>query len=254
MRSLVKVEGVWKSYQQRMRIGIKEFLVGKKRKAPNRFTRQWALQDVSFNVRKGEAFGIVGNNGTGKSTLLSLILGTILPDKGEIGIHGRVASLLELGAGFHAELTGRENIYLYSSILGMTIEEIKERLPKVIEFSELGDAVDSPLRTYSSGMITRLGFATIIHAPADILLIDEVLAVGDAAFQKKCKTVLREFKNKNGSLVIVSHDLDELKEVCDEGLWLNLGVVSAKGSIERVIESYQASVARNTGSGEASYH
>ena len=254
MTNVVKVEGVWKTYQHRIRIGIKEFLVGKKKKAPSRFTRQWALKDVSFTVRKGEAFGIVGNNGTGKSTLLSLILGTILPDKGEIRAHGRVASLLELGAGFHPELTGRENIYLYGSILGMTIGEIKERLPKVIEFSELGDAVDSPLRTYSSGMITRLGFATIIHAPADILLIDEVLAVGDAAFQKKCKTVLRDFKLNNGSLIIVSHDLGELKEVCDEGLWLNQGVVSVKGSIEHVIESYQASVGQNSGSREASYH
>lgn len=228
-----------------MRIGIKEFLVGRKIKSPSRFTRQWALQDVGFTVKRGQAFGIIGNNGTGKSTTLSLILGTILPDKGSIRVFGRVASLLELGAGFHPELTGRENIYLYGSILGMTIREIRERLAKILDFSELGDAVDNPLRTYSSGMVTRLGFATIIHAPADILLIDEVLAVGDASFQKKCKTFLRQFKSRNGSLIIVSHDMQELREVCDEGICLNQGVVSSKGNIEAVIDDYRSRIGQN---------
>jgi lipopolysaccharide transport system ATP-binding protein len=242
---MVEVDGIWKTYRHRVGIGIKELLVGKKKTAPSRFTRPWALQNVSFNVKGGEAFAIIGNNGTGKSTTLSLILGTILPDKGTIRLSGRVASLLELGAGFHPELTGKENIYLYGSILGMTIRQIRKQLPRIIEFSELGDAVDTPLRTYSSGMITRLGFATIIHAPADILLIDEVLAVGDASFQKKCRGFLQDFKNRNGSLIIVSHDMDELRQICDEGVCLNRGIVSAVGSIDEVIDHYRSRAAQN---------
>jgi len=241
---VVQAEQVWKSYRRNVRMGIKELLISKRPTAAGRFARQWALQDVSFSVGRGQSFGIIGHNGTGKSTLLGLLLGTLIPDKGRINITGRVASLLELGAGFHPELSGRENVFLYGAILGMTLKEIKHVFQQIAEFSELGEAIESPLRTYSSGMITRLGFSTIIHAPADVLLIDEVLGVGDARFQEKCKAYLVDFRKRNGTLVIVSHDMGALEEMCDEGICLNCGSVSSRGAMTDVIHYYQGPVHR----------
>jgi lipopolysaccharide transport system ATP-binding protein len=238
----VEVEHLWKSYLGGARLGIKELLIARRSTLPDRFARQWALQDVSFSVSRGQSFGIVGHNGTGKSTLLSLLLGTLTPDKGRAQVSGRVASLLELGAGFHPELSGRENIFLYGVILGMTRREIRSVFQQVTEFSELGDAIEAPLRTYSSGMITRLGFSTIIHAPADVLLIDEVLAVGDARFQEKCRTYLKNFRRHNGTLVIVSHDMPALAEMCDEGVCLNIGKVVHQGNMMDVISYYEGLV------------
>ena len=239
MKSIVVCKDLWKSYHQRPRIGFKELLVKRRAVRQNRFSREWALRDVTFSVERGKAFGIIGHNGTGKSTLLGLLLGTLVPDKGRISITGRVASLLELGAGFHPELSGRDNVFLYGSILGMTLKEIRRVFQQIVEFSELGDAIEIPLRTYSSGMITRLGFSTIIHAPADVLLIDEVLGVGDARFQEKCKDYLIDFRKRNGTLVIVSHDMAALEEMCDEGVCLNLGSVACMGPMNEVIQHYQ---------------
>jgi len=238
MSAIVQCSDVWKRYGKPAR-GIKELLVGRRKVVESRYAREWALQDVSFEIERGSAFGIVGHNGTGKSTLLSLLLGTILPDKGDISVNGRVASLLELGAGFHPDLTGRENIFLYGSILGMSLAEIRAALNSIIDFSELEGAVDNPIRTYSNGMIARLGFSTIIHAPVDILLIDEVLAVGDSRFKEKCRRYLHEFKARQGTLVIVSHEMETLADMCDSGMCMNMGQVVVKGEIHKVLAQYQ---------------
>jgi len=238
MNHIVTCENLWKSYQSYRRVGLKNLLVGVEARRDARFSREWALHDVSFQVAKGQAFGVVGHNGSGKSTLLSVLLGTMAVDRGRVEVSGRVASLLELGAGFHPDLTGRENIFLFASILGMTLREIRERVDAIAEFSELESAIETPLRTYSAGMIVRLGFSIIVQAPADVLLIDEVLAVGDARFQEKCRSRLHEFKKNNGTLIIVSHNMKELAEVCDEGICLDLGRVVDAGRIDRVIASY----------------
>ncbi len=237
MNSVVRCAGVWKRYGRQVR-GIKELLVGRRKAVDSRYSREWALQDISFEVERGSAFGIVGHNGTGKSTLLSLLLGTIQPDRGNIKVDGRVASLLELGAGFHPELTGRENIFLYGSILGMSLAEIRKHLDEIIDFSELDGAIDNPIRTYSSGMIARLGFSTIIHTPVDILLIDEVLAVGDSRFKEKCRQYLHNFKMGKGALVIVSHDIETLAGMCDSGICMNMGRVLVNGSMSDVLSEY----------------
>jgi len=235
--NIVSCQAVWKKYGKQAR-GIKDLLVGRHRTADTRYSREWALQDISFDVLEGASFGIVGHNGTGKSTLLSLLLGTIKPDKGDIQIKGKVASLLELGAGFHPELTGRENIFLYGSILGMRLSEIRQKLRSIIEFSELEQAIDNPIRTYSNGMIARLGFSTIIHTTVDLLLIDEVLAVGDSRFKEKCKQYLLDFKARNGTLIIVSHELETLEEMCDSGMCLDIGKVVHKGNMKDVLDEY----------------
>ena len=244
MSEVVTCENVWKSYHLRKPLGVKALMVGRKTPAETRFSREWALHDISFGVAKGQAFGVVGHNGSGKTTLLSVLLGTVGVDRGRVAVRGRVASLLELGAGFHTDLTGRENAILLGSILGMRLEEIRRRFDAIVEFSELGDAMDNPLRTYSAGMMVRLGFSVIIHSPADVFLIDEVLAVGDARFQEKCRHYLREFKRRNGTLVIVSHNFPELLGICDDAMCLELGRIADRGPVEGVISRY---VARATG-------
>jgi lipopolysaccharide transport system ATP-binding protein len=229
---------VWKSYSSR-RVGLKTLLLRPQAARTSRYARRWALQGVSFTVGRGQGFGVLGANGMGKTTLLSVLLGIVQPDRGTVSIDGRVASLIELGAGFHPELSGRDNLFLYGSILGMRRREVEERYGTIVEFSELGDAVEEPLRTYSAGMITRLGFSLIAHAPADVFLIDEVLSVGDARFQEKCRRHLQEFRRRNGTLVIVSHDMEALAEVCDEGIRLEMGEVTDAGPVREVIERYQ---------------
>jgi lipopolysaccharide transport system ATP-binding protein len=231
---------VWKSYSSK-RVGLKTLLLRPQAARTSRYARRWALQGVSFKVSRGQGFGVLGANGMGKTTLLSILLGIVQPDRGSVAIEGRVASLIELGAGFHPELSGRDNVFLYGSILGMRLHEVEERYRAIVEFSELGDALEEPLRTYSAGMITRLGFSLIAHAPADVFLIDEVLAVGDARFQEKCRRHLSEFKKRNGTLVIVSHDMDALAEVCDEGIRLDLGQAGDAGPMGEIIARYTAS-------------
>lgn len=239
---MICCRGISKAYAAQRAMGLKEMLVGKhRRNHGGRFSREWALRDVTFSVNAGSAFGVIGANGSGKSTLLSVLLGTLRPDTGTVRIFGRTASLLSLGAGFHPELTGRENVFLYGSILGMRIREIRARFEEIVEFSELRDAIDNPVRTYSSGMITRLGFSTITHVDAEVLLVDEVLAVGDLDFQAKCRRYLEEFKGR-GTLVIVSHALESLPGFCDDGLWLDQGTVAHRGAIKEVIARYRESV------------
>lgn len=243
MTVLIRCSGVWKKYR-RAACGIKELIVAPRRRSDSRYSREWALRDVSLAISRGSAFGVVGHNGTGKSTLLSLLLGTLRPDLGEIAVSGRVASLLELGAGFHPELSGRENVFLYGAILGMRMAETREKLSSILAFSELGNAIDDPIRTYSSGMVARLGFSTIIHTQADILLIDEALAVGDLAFQEKCRSFLKEFRARNGTLVIASHDMGVVEATCDEGVCLTMGAVVERGPIAKVVAHYNRSQGR----------
>jgi lipopolysaccharide transport system ATP-binding protein len=243
MTHAVICEGVWKTYQRYRPVGVKTLLLGAGPPADTGFAREWALAEVSFQVPRGRSFGVIGANGSGKTSLLSILLGTVQEDRGRAGLNGHVASLLELGAGFHGDLTGRENVFLYGSILGMRLAEIRRRFENIAEFSELAGAIEQPLRTYSAGMIARLGFSTIIHSAADILLIDEVLAVGDARFQIKCHQALREFRARDGTLVIVSHNMKEVSEVCDEGICLDLGRVVDSGPMPVVAARYQERMA-----------
>jgi lipopolysaccharide transport system ATP-binding protein len=242
----IELNSVWKTYHKHSRLGIKELLVGKQMgTGEERFARGWALQDISFKVDAGRSLGIVGHNGTGKSTLLSMILGTIKEDRGEIRRKGNIGGMLELGSGFHPDLTGRENIYLNGSILGLRIAEIRQKFDSIVAFSELRSAIDLPLRTYSSGMSARLAFSVLAHAHRDVLLIDEVLAVGDASFQAKCSTYLSDYTSQGGTLIVVSHNLDALQELCVDGIWLHEGKLIEQGSIEATSEAYRKFVARS---------
>ncbi|RLA00807.1 MAG: ABC transporter ATP-binding protein [Gammaproteobacteria bacterium] len=197
----------------------------------------WALKEVSFTLSKGETVGIIGRNGSGKSTLLQMIAGTLTETTGVIEQHGRVAALLELGAGFNPEFTGRENIILNAAIYGLSTAEIEARLEQIITFAELGDFIDQPVAHYSSGMFVRLAFSVITHVDADLLIIDEALAVGDAAFSQKCMRFLEAFK-KHGAILFVSHDAGTVTQLCDKALWLDKGEVQVMGEAKAVSEAY----------------
>lgn len=204
----------------------------------NRFEDRWVLKGISFDVKKGEAIGLIGHNGCGKSTTLKLLTKIIYPDDGTIEMKGRVSSLIELGAGFHPDMSGRENIYTNAAIFGLTKKEIEERLDDIIAFSELEEFIDNPVRTYSSGMYMRLAFSVAINVDADILLIDEILAVGDANFQAKCFNRLREIKAAGTTIVIVSHSLGQIEQICDRSLWIQDGLIKAEGKPRDVHPEY----------------
>lgn len=204
----------------------------------NHYEERWVLNGISFNVKKGEAIGLVGHNGCGKSTTLKLLTRIIYPDQGSIEIKGRVSSLLELGAGFHPDMSGRENIYINASIFGLTKQEIDERIQSIIDFSELEEFLDNPVRTYSSGMYMRLAFSVAINVNADVLLIDEILAVGDVNFQTKCFERLREIKSNGTTIVIVSHGLSDIEKICDRSIWIDKGLIKQDGIPKYVHESY----------------
>ena len=197
-----------------------------------------ANRDVSFDLYEGETLGIIGVNGAGKSTILKIIAGVITPTSGEVVRHGRVTALLELGTGFNSQLTGRQNIYLNGTLIGMTHKECQEKEQEIIEFSELGDYIDEPIMTYSSGMSMRLAFSIAIFSRPQILIVDEALSVGDAHFGAKCTRALKERKKENMSIIYVSHDLNSLKLLCDRAILLNAGEVAKEGSPEDVINSY----------------
>jgi lipopolysaccharide transport system ATP-binding protein len=197
----------------------------------------WALHDISFELKKGETFGIIGRNGSGKSTLLQIICGTLSPTQGEVEINGRIAALLELGAGFNPEYSGRENIYMNGQLLGLSKQEIDERIDDIIAFADIGDFIEQPVKTYSSGMYVRVAFAVIAHVNADILVIDEALAVGDAFFTQKCMRFLREFMDR-GTILFVSHDTAAVKNLCSDAIWLEKGVSQMVGSAKEVSERY----------------
>ena len=197
----------------------------------------WALRDVSFDVRRRECVGIIGRNGAGKSTLLQIITGTLQPTGGTVERRGRVAALLELGSGFNPEFTGRENVYMNASILGLTKEEIDARYQAILDFAEIGEFIDQPVKTYSSGMMVRLAFAVVAHVDADILVVDEALAVGDAFFQQKCMRFIRKFKEEH-TILFVSHDTGAVVNLCDRGVLLEGGQVKMIGSPKEVSEQY----------------
>ena len=196
------------------------------------------LSNINLDIHKGETVALVGVNGSGKSTLLKLMTKIIYPTVGKISINGKLTSLLELGAGFHPDFTGRENIYFNASIFGLTASEIDARVSDIIEFSELGEFIDSPVRTYSSGMYMRLAFSVAINVDAEILLIDEILAVGDQHFQDKCFEKLTELKNSGKTIVIVSHSLDAIKQLCNRAIWIYEGKLRMDGSTDKVVEEY----------------
>ena len=203
-----------------------------------------ALQNVSLQIHKGEIFGIVGNNGAGKSTLLKVISRVLIPTQGRVWIKGKVSPMLELGAGFHPELTGRENVFLNATILGHSHREIEERMDEIIEFSELGAFIESPIRTYSSGMHARLGFAAATAWEPDILILDEVLSVGDESFRRKCEMRMKSFRNGKTTSIIVSHSMDTIQSLCERVAWLDHGTVRAVGPASEVIAEYRQAQGR----------
>ena len=204
----------------------------------NRYENRQVLNGISFEVKKGEAVGLIGHNGCGKSTTLKLLTKIIYPTSGTVEMRGRVSSLIELGAGFHPDMSGRENIYTNAAIFGLSKREIEERLDTIIEFSELQAFIDNPVRTYSSGMYMRLAFAVAINVNADILLIDEILAVGDANFQAKCFDKLKEIKERGTTIIIVSHALGQIEQICERAIWIHDGLIRAEGPVRDVDLEY----------------
>lgn len=206
--------------------------------------RIWALKQVSFNVQRGEALGVVGANGSGKTTLIKLLARITSPDGGDIAITGRLMSLVEVGAGFHPELSGRDNVFLNAAIFGVSVSEVQKRFDRILEFSGLGDFIDAPVKTYSSGMFVRLGFAVASQLDADILLLDEVLAVGDLAFQARCMDRIEEIRRSGRTILLVSHDLAAVERLCDRVLLLTSGEMAGEGSPRDMIEKYQISATK----------
>ena len=233
----IKIENVTKSFKiyYDKAHTLKEHLIFWRKSTTEVFT---ALKNINLEINKGETVGLVGVNGSGKSTLLKLMSKIIYPNKGKVTTYGKLTSLLELGAGFHQDFTGRENIYFNASIFGLTKKEIDKRIDEIIEFSELKDFIDNPVRTYSSGMYMRLAFSIAINVDAEILLIDEILAVGDQHFQEKCFAKLEELKNSDKTIVIVSHDLSHIESLCNRAVWIDEGVIALDGKPKEVIKEY----------------
>jgi lipopolysaccharide transport system ATP-binding protein len=202
----------------------------------------WALEDVSFEVPTGSTFGLIGSNGSGKSTLLKCLAKIYFPDQGKISANGRLAALLEVGTGFHSELSGRENIFLNGSILGMSRKQVKSKLEEIIEFSGVEEFIDQPVKNYSSGMYVRLGFAIAINVDPDILVVDEVLAVGDAEFQEKCRQKFRDLQRAGKTVILVSHSMPAVQEMCDHAAWINKGHLEMVGSADATIAAYLESL------------
>jgi lipopolysaccharide transport system ATP-binding protein len=227
---------------------LKEVLLrglrGLRRMAPAE--RFWALRDVSFSVAPGRMVGVIGPNGAGKSTLLRLIGGVGRPDEGQVTVQGRIGALLDLGAGFHPDLTGRENVFVNGVIAGLTRHEVAQRFDAIVDFAELGAFIDNPLRTYSTGMQMRLGFAVAVHIDPEILLIDEILAVGDLAFQLKCLDRIAQFKAEGCTIILVSHDTSSIQQLCDEVLWLRRGKLVAYGPADVVVSQYVEEMSAET--------
>lgn len=233
---LIAVEGLSKRYEiyERPRDRLLQMLARGKRQY---FREFWALRDVSFEVRRGQTVGIVGRNGSGKSTLLQLVCGTLNPTAGRIEVRGRIAALLELGAGFNPEFTGRENVFLSAKLLGLTQEEVEARFDAIAAFADIGEFIEQPVKTYSSGMYVRLAFAVIAHVDADILVIDEALAVGDAVFTQRCMRFIRSYQER-GTLLFVSHDTAAVQNLCESAIWLSGGQLRMSGPSKEVSESY----------------
>jgi len=229
--SVIKFSNVWKKYskQQVLNNSIREELVsavtGKKRHEDLADGEFWALSDICLDVKKGECVGLLGHNGAGKSTILKLISNVTYPTKGAVSVNGRVAPLIELGAGMHPDLTGIENIYMNGTILGLSIRELKKCMSDIVSFSELDDFINVPVKKYSSGMYLRLAFSIAVHSPADIFLFDEVLAVGDESFQSRCFESIEAIRSRNGTIFVVSHDMAAINRICDHVVTLKHGAL-----------------------------
>ena len=249
---VIRVEGVSKLYRRtlpgdRLRT-LKSALVGRSLASGLKPEESIAaLEQVDFTVHRGEAFGVIGGNGSGKSTLLKLVAGMLKPTTGRITVVGRVAALIELGAGFHPEISGRENVFINGAVLGLTRKQIERRYEDIVEFSGLGDFMEEPVKNYSSGMYVRLGFAVAVNTDPDVLLVDEVLAVGDEAFAHRCLRRIEEFLASGKTLLLVSHSLDLVEGVCDRVLWLDNGRQRLVGEPRRVIDAYRQEVAEREG-------
>ena len=243
----VSFEHVYKSYRLYHHVtgGVKNFLFHFQSSINSlRSIGFEALRDVSFEIGRGEAIGLVGRNGAGKSTVLALIAGVLQPSRGGVTVNGRISPFLELGAGFHPELSGKENILLNGVLLGLSREAILKKMDEIIAFAELGDFIDQPIRVYSSGMIARLGFSVVAHLDPDILLIDEILAVGDAEFQKKCMDKMTTFKERGVTMIFVSHSPRDISQICSRVMWFDNHTVKMAGAVERVLQEYASTQAQ----------
>ena len=241
----IRFTNVTKAYPfyHHMAGGIKAFLFNLPRSLKGIIKDQYvALEDISWTIKRGETVGFIGRNGAGKSTTLGLIAKVLKPNKGTVEVNGRVSPLLELGGGFHPDLTGRENILLNGVLLGLTRKEVKAKLDEIVEFSELESFIDQPIRTYSSGMLSRLGFSVVAHLDPDILLIDEILAVGDMKFQIKCQKKIAEFKEKGVTIVLVSHSPGDMERLCDRLIWIDAHKVKMDGDKAEVLPHYLAAM------------
>ncbi len=249
-RPAIEFAQVWKAYpleRKRVTVGaVLRALAGRRPRHP-----RWALQDVSFSVGPGQSLGIVGENGSGKTSTLRLLAGISRVTRGRIETHGRIAPLIALGCGFHRELTGRENVYLNAGILGLSRQEIRAKFDEMVAFAELEDAIDAPLKLYSSGMIARLGFSVATHVDPDILLVDEILSVGDTAFRHRSYRRMQSFRDEGCAVVFVSHDLGAVAAMCDQVLWLDRGVPRRLGNAQDVIREYLEACDRREFDGES---
>jgi len=242
---VIEARNVWKQYRRpHIKItSLKEAVVAFLR-GQTGYTDFWALENVSFSVAPGEAVGVIGPNGSGKSTLLAIIAKVLEPTKGMVKVEGKVCPLLELGTGFHPELSGRDNVYLNASLLGLSHDETRARYESIIEFAELPEVMDAPVKTYSSGMVVRLGFSVAVHMDPEVLLIDEVLSVGDEHFQHKSFARLREFREAGKTIFVVSHDLLAVQALCERSLWMQDGRLITDGPSREVIRAYREAVAK----------
>ena len=238
MPTALAVNGLWKSYRlyHERNQYLKAAILKMRR---SRYEEFWALKDINFEVPTGSTFGVIGSNGSGKSTLLKVMAGILVPEKGSVKIDGRVSALLELGAGFHPELSGKENVYLNGAILGLSKKEITARFDDIVEFAGLADFIDTPVKNYSSGMFVRLGFAVAAHVEPDVLLIDEVLSVGDESFQRRCAEKIDEFRRDGRTIVFVSHGLGQVEQLCQDAAWIDKGDLRMIGPAAEVISAYQ---------------
>ncbi|MBF4575894.1 MULTISPECIES: ABC transporter ATP-binding protein [unclassified Frondihabitans] len=237
----VTVEHVSKKFRmyQERNDSLKSAVMNRKKSVHEDF---WALKDVSFEVPHGQTFGLIGKNGSGKSTLLKCLAKILWPESGEITARGKQASLLEVGSGFHPELTGRENVFLNGSILGMSRKEVTRKFDDIVSFSGVGHFIDQPVKNYSSGMYVRLGFSVAIAVTPDILVVDEVLSVGDATFQKRCRDKFAEMKADGRTVILVSHSMGTVRDMCDQVAWLDRGELQVVGPAKRVIDAYTSTV------------
>lgn len=239
-KNAIELKNLTKRFKKGRKLLLKEALLDIFKPGAGEYFK--ALDNMNLEIEKGETVGIIGPNGSGKSTILKIISGIMVADEGEAIIKGRVAPLIELGAGFHPELTGRENVYINGVILGLTRKQIEKRFDEIVRFAELEDFIDTPVKHYSSGMYMRLGFAIAVNVDPDILLVDEVLAVGDTRFQQKCMKRMREFKKKGVTIIYVSHSLGTLADFCDSAAYLENGILRYFGEVDEAVELYREKV------------